>query len=171
MVTVLRLFVFMLSTIGWWQTIKQYSDIDINYIPSLTNAIQAIILFFCGLLNLLLEGAIALFLFGLAFLIKQIPKRKKIAFDFSLNAHMGYLFLFGFFVVVAVFLKGKLFTHYDNFSHWGLVVRKMLETNRFPNFQDSLILFQEYPLGTATYIYYFCQFISSSESTQMLAQT
>ena len=171
MITVIRTFSFILSTIGWWEVIKRNSDVDINYIPSLTNAIQIVFLFFCGLLNLLSEGVTALFLFGLVFLVQCLFKRKKAAFDFRPNYYIGFLFLFGVFTVEAAFLNGRLFTHYDNFSHWGLVVKRMLEVNRFPNFQDPLIEFQEYPLGSATFIYYFCKITSPSEAAQMLAQT
>ena len=46
----------------------------------------------------------------------------------------------------------------------------MLENNRFPNFQDTLIKFQEYPLGSASYIYFFAKLVGREEPIQMLAQ-
>lgn len=63
-----------------------------------------------------------------------------------------------------------MFVHYDNFSHWALVVKKIIETNRFPNGFDEIITFKEYPLGSAIFIYFFTKFTNTNESTQMLAQ-
>lgn len=71
---------------------------------------------------------------------------------------------------MAVALQGKLFTHYDNFSHWAMVVKAIMRTNRFPNFTDKVIEFQEYPVGSALYIYYFTKLTHKAEYVQMLAQ-
>src|SRR5699024_11355539 len=58
---------------------------------------------------------------------------------FSLNPS-----LFGFFWTVgSLFFFFLLFRsqliHYDNFSHWGIVVKQMLSTDAFPTAQSNLI--------------------------------
>jgi len=35
------------------------------------------------------------------------------------------------------FLFGKKLLEYDNFSHWGLIVKILLQKNRFPNFMEE----------------------------------
>ena len=84
---------------------------------------------------------------------------------------IGFLYLFISIIFILLGVRGKLFVHYDNYSHWALVVKQMLSTNRYPNFEDaSIISFQEYPLGSATYVYFMATLVGKSESIQMFAQ-
>ena len=168
---ILRLILFAFSTLGTFELIRFVSrdKVNIYFLPSLTIAFQVSFLFIAGLLNFLRYATLFLYLLGFAFLVFRIVKAKGVSFIKSyLNA--GYIVLALWLVVLAIYLKGKIFAHYDNFSHWALVVRQMLQTNRYPNFQDVIIGFQEYPLGSSTYIYYFAKLVSPSESVQMLAQ-
>ncbi len=82
----------------------------------------------------------------------------------------GFLYLAVSSAVLLCYFRGKRFTDYDNFSHWALIVKQMLLTDRYPNFQDTTILFREYPPGSATYIYHVASFIGQSEAVQMFAQ-
>ena len=168
----LRLLLFFISTIGSFELIRKACDdkVNIYFLPSLTIAIQVSVLFIAGLLNLLPETTIALYLVGFAGVIYRIWKERSLAF---LKAYInpGYILTFVLLLIFAVYLRGKILTHYDNFSHWGLVVRKMLEVDQYPTLKDNLIEFKEYPLGSATYIYYFAKLTRASESFQMLAQS
>ena len=172
MLVLLKLLLFFISTIGSFELIRKVSDdkVSIYFLPSLTIAIQVTVLFPAGLLNLLPEAVYGLYLIGFAGIIYRIIKERSLAF---LKAYLnpGYILTFALLLIFAVYLRGKVLVHYDNFSHWGLVVKSMLATNRYPNFQDTVITFQEYPLGSSTYIYYFAKLIKTSESFQMLAQT
>lgn len=58
------------------------------------------------------------------------------------------LLMFGAGILLAC--RGRMFVWYDNFSHWALVVKNMLLTDRFPTFLDTRIIFQEYPMGSAS---------------------
>lgn len=171
MVTMLRLFGFILSSLGWWEMIRKRSDVNIYFIPSLTVAVQVVFLFLSGLLNLLREGAAVLFLLGLLFLLVSAFENKRFSVSFLRNYYdPGFLYLGVISVAMGFFLKGRIFTHQDNFSHWALVVKTMLMNNRFPTFMDPLIKYQEYPLGSSAFIYYFAKIIAPSESVQMLGQ-
>ena len=72
--------------------------------------------------------------------------------------------------IMLVYVKGKVFGGYDNFFLWGIVVESMLNTNRFPNFEDAIIEFQEYPLESSSYIYFVAKLVSTNESIWMFAQ-
>lgn len=171
MLTIFKFGLFGLSTLGTFQLIRKISNdkIDVYFLPSLTIAIQTTILFFAGILNLLPEMSTMLYLLGLLGIVTSLRENKgpKFAKDYFND---GYIILIFIMCIMAISVRGKLFSHYDNFSHWALVVRYMLEVNHYPNFQSSLIAFQEYPLGSSTYIYYFAKMIGTSESVQMLAQ-
>lgn len=171
MVKILRLFCFILSEIGWWEILEKKSKVNIYFIPGVTIAVQVTVLFLCGLFNLLKEGTIALLLLGLIFLCAAVFEKKRVSLEFTRKYfEIGFIYLGVMLVLLGVFFKGKLFTHQDNFSHWAMVVKTMLMTNRMPNFMDSLIKYQEYPLGSSLYIYYFAKIVGKSESIQMLAQ-
>lgn len=80
-----------------------------------------------------------------------------------------------FFAVAAVFLffilRNDKLTDYDNYTHWGVVIRRMLLTNRFPPFADCWVEYPSYPLGSASFIYYITGFIGTqAEWMQMIAQ-
>ncbi len=172
MVTAIRLLLFFISNLGWWEVIRKKTDVSVFFIPSLAIAIQVSILFLCGLLNLLPEGAYALCLGGICVVIYKIWKNREARFSNFIRPYCnaGFLFFVILLIAIALSLKGKIFTHYDNFSHWALVVKRMLEINRYPNFKDVIIFFPAYPLGSATFIYYFAKIVGSAESLQMLAQ-
>ena len=78
--------------------------------------------------------------------------------------------MFCSFVFLILLLKEKLFLHYDNFSHWAIVLKPMLYEDRFPNFTDKIISFTQYPLGSSVWVYYFAKFTSNKEWIQMLGQ-
>ena len=169
--TFLKIGMFGLSTLGSFQLVRGITKdkIDLFFLPSLTIAIQVTILFFAGILNLLPEVSGLIYLVGLIALIMSLWKSKGLNFvkDY---VNDGYIISVLIMIIMGMSVRGKLFWHYDNFSHWAMVVRHMLEVNHYPNFESVLISFQEYPLGSATYIYYFAKMIGNGESIQMLAQ-
>lgn len=58
----------------------------------------------------------------------------------------------------------------DDFSHWGLAARHLLESDAFPDRDSALITFQSYPLGTACFIYYICRLLPWNEGLWLVAQ-
>ena len=61
-------------------------------------------------------------------------------------------------------------THYDNFSHWALVVKDLLLTGELPGADTSLIPFRDYPPGTSVFIFYICRYLGHSQGMMLLAQ-
>lgn len=67
-------------------------------------------------------------------------------------------------------LDGLLLKHYDNFSHWALVVDQMLRSHALPSPQTPLILFTSYPPGSACFIYFFARLAGPMESVMAVGQ-
>lgn len=69
--------------------------------------------------------------------------------------------------------EGSTLYHYDNFSHWGLIVKYLLKNDAFPTpAANDLISFTSYPVGSACFIYYFCLIVGSEATATLLtAQT
>ena len=120
------------------------------------------------MLNILSEAVFFLLVFGLAGFIGHTVLEKGKNLNFYLR--MEFIFLAAGLLILFFYLQGKLFTHYDNFSHWALVVKTMLRTNRFPSFETPIITYRGYPLGSSVYIYYTAKLIGEAEPLQMLGQ-
>ena len=50
--------------------------------------------------------------------------------------------------------RGRLFSNWDEFSHWGLVVKNMDFFNAFGNYKESTVTFSGYPPATALWQYF-----------------
>lgn len=163
-----RLLLFFVSNLGFWEHFRRKSQMNLFFLPAFTVCLHVSILFCAGILNCLEISARAIFCLGIGLAVYYLHKDCGKAMSVYLN--MGYTFLaVSFFVIMAV-CRGRLFMRYDNFSHWALVVKSMLMTNRYPSFRDAIIGFQEYPLGSSSYIYYFAKTVWKSEGFQMAAQ-
>ena len=163
-----RVLLFALSTFGYLTFAHRKTRISVDFLPALVFTGQICILFFAGLLNLLPLAVPVLFLVGLLLALGSLRCREQYR-DFVTPALIFFALACLYFLLL---LKGVLFTGYDNFSHWALVVKQMLQTDRFPTWQDPIILFQGYPLGSSVFIYYVSRLISTvSEGCQMFAQT
>ena len=163
-----RVLLFVLSTFGYLTLLHQRVHVKIEFLPAVVFAGQICILFLGGLLNLLPLTVLCLFLGGIILALFSW-KNRKFYRDFLCPGYIFYVVscLYFFFL-----FKGQVFSSYDNFSHWALVVKQMLLTDRFPNFQDEIILFQSSPLGSFVFIYYVSKIVStSSEGCRMSAQT
>ncbi len=168
--TIIRLLAFLISSFGWWEHLRRNTDIDPLFLPSLTISIQVVILFFFGLVNCLSAGVYCLHCLGFLFLICSLWKNESLAPCIRPFWNSAFLCFFLAVLAAAVYFRGKVFHSLDDFTHWALVVREMLSVNRFPTANETLIIFQAYPLGSSVFIYFFSKLVSPSESVQMLAQ-
>ena len=66
-------------------------------------------------------------------------------------------------------LRLKL-THYDNFSHWALIVKYLLLVEKLPGAESTMIPFRDYPPGVSLIIYYICRYAGHSQGMMLLAQ-
>lgn len=106
-----------------------------------------------GLLGLMEPGAWVLL--GGGFICLGLTLRKK-PFPFGWNT--------------LAFIAGCLLTAYDDFSHWGMIVQRMLLTGSLPQSGDSLIVFQSYPPGAACWAWYVCRFLGGGDGGMLSAQ-
>lgn len=143
-----------------------------EFIPVFVFSSIACIVYFAGLAGQLFIGSIIVLILGLVLVrgtlvraVRQGTKTKPNVL-FSL---FQISFLGGTFIFLLILFQNEL-THYDNFSHWAIVLKQLLSTNAFPTPDSSLIDFKNYPLGTSSFIYYVCRFMGHSQSVMLLAQ-
>ncbi len=177
METGIRLLLFFMSNAGYYIWIRRkLNRINRYFIPSVIIAFQHAVLFIAGILNVLLPVTVSLFIAGIILSLytliqekKQFPK-KSMLLSLCRQMRTGDIWFLIAVPVLLLAVKGHVFAHYDEFSHWGLAVQDMLITDRFPNFERTRIGFQAYPLGASVYAYYVSRIVSISEPVQMFAQ-
>lgn len=163
-VLLVRLLLLIVSFYGYIQYFQKKIHIDLT-IGFVFSAIGSL-LFFAGILNILPEMAVVIWVGGFFLAVRSVWQKESIQ-----NVLSGGTI---FFLIAAVFffflLKDAKFVHYDNFSHWAVAPRILIESDRFPNFSDN-IMFTSYPLGSAAFIYYMSKISGiTAEWFQMYAQ-
>lgn len=145
----LRLLVLLLSCYGYIRWIACH--VRVEFAPGVLFSSLCAAMFFAGILNVMLEAAWAVCILGVCLGIRSLIQRE----SWKNLLCPGILFLAAAAVILLVWLHGMILTDYDDFSHWGTVVKVMLAENRLPRFSDAIITYQSYPTGSAGLLYYF----------------
>ncbi len=158
------------SFLGYIMMVQKVTEIRTEFVPVFVFSSVACIVYFCGLAGILFEGSAVVMAAGLiAFCIIITDRfRKKIYFKPRLSLS-GFFWAAGTLLFLSLLLRSELI-HYDNFSHWAIVVKQMLSTDAFPTAGSALIDFKNYPLGTSSFIYYVCRFAGNYQQIMILAQ-
>lgn len=166
----LRLMALLLSILGYVGFFRAFCAIP-KYIAYLfTLSVITCAMYFAGLAGVMLTAAYVLLgLGGVLFLIVILSGRLHVAFRRPTFSLVNVLFLL-WFVITCVSLFSYRLIHYDNFSHWALVVKQMLITNAIPDANSSLIDFKNYPLGTSSFLYYVGRIVGHSDGLLLIGQ-
>ncbi len=170
LLTILRLSAFLLSAVGYVAFSRAYWKITPRASYIFVFSAQALILYFAGLVGVLSYAAYALFGFGIVLLVALILNKKiKLAYNVSsLSAiNLAFVVVFG---AITASLIDTFFVHYDNFSHWAVVVKYMLVTDRIPDAASAIIDFKSYPLGSSSFLYYFGRIVGNGEGIMLVGQ-
>ena len=151
MLTAIRIILLTASFLGYCAALRK-KNIPMPFVPILVLTAAGSLLFLAGILNLLPQTALILLAGGLICTVYLRSFRTLSRHDwicFSVFAGMTLFFVWR--------LQGTVPLHYDNFTHWLRIVRDILDNDRFPNFQSSLIIFPSYPAGAAAFAYLICK--------------
>jgi len=117
------------------------------------------VMFVCGLLNILPASfpvvcalSAASCLSALFYILKSDRKQRFTDFIKAFFTPAFFLF-FVFFVYVLLLNKGRLFYFEDEFTHWGDVVKAMLETGTLSTGPNTRSVFASYPPAMALFQY------------------
>jgi len=171
LLTILRLLAFLLSAAGYVAVARAYWKITARASYIFVFSAQALIMYFAGLAGVLSYAAYALFGGGIvAFVAMIINKKIALAFNrTSLNAtNLAFVVVFG---AITASLLETLFVHYDNFSHWAVVVKYMLVTDKIPDAASAIIDFKSYPLGSSSFLYYVGRIVGNSQGIMLAGQS
>lgn len=165
---VLKGILFVISLWGWLFLTGRAGRIKVWFVPLITAAGLSLALYWGGLFGFLKETAVLLYAAGFAGAV--------LSFWAALTRRFAFpkLSMFGFFFAAATVLFSVLIwnlklLHYDNFSHWAVVVKYMLSADHFADATTELLMFKDYPPGSAVWIYYVCRFAGRSQGVMLLA--
>lgn len=168
--TILRLVAFAVSTVGYVAYARAYWKTPARASYLFVVSSIACLTFFAGLVGVLLASAYVLFLLGLALLVALFINGKiRQAFTRSSLSLFNIAFIAGLIPFVSSLITTN-FVHYDNFSHWAVVVKDLLVTNHFPDASSAIIDFTSYPLGSSSFLYYFCRVVGTGEGVMLTGQ-
>ena len=170
MLTVLRLLAFLLSAAGYVAVARAYWKITPRASYLFVFSAEAVLIYFAGLAGVLSYAAYALFGGGIVLLVVLLANHKiKLAYNTSsINAtNLAFVVTLG---IITASLLTTSFVHYDNFSHWAVVVKYMLVTDRIPDAASAIIDFKSYPLGSSSFLYFVSRIVGNSEGVMLMGQ-
>lgn len=159
------------SCLGYMLLVRKALSLDWEFIPVFVFSSIACIVFLGGLAGQLFTVSLAVMILGLLALAASAVLRvrqRAYTFRFAFSVYL-FSFLAGSLIFLLLLFQNKL-THYDNFSHWAIVLKVMLSTDAFPTPSSNLIDFKNYPLGVSSFLYYVCRFAGHAESMMLFAQ-
>ena len=161
---------FVFSCLGYMLFVRKTLSFMWEFIPIFVFSSIACIVFLGGLAGQLYAVSLVVMLLGLlacaGFVVRWLRQGVKFRFSFSI---FQFAFLAGSIIFLTVLFRTSLI-HYDNFSHWAVVLKVMLSTDAFPTPDSNLIDFKNYPLGVSSFLYYVCRFMGHAQSVMLLAQ-
>ena len=133
-----------------------------------------ILIYLTGILGNLIIGiysTVLLFsisiIYVIYYFIKYKGKRKELAMQYITPGVIIYGCIYILFVVLN---ENRIFENYDEFNHWGLIIKDMYINDNFAFTREAVTAFGEYPPFTAIFEYIFLKFSSSySEDVIIIA--
>ena len=161
----------MVSMLGYVLLARIKWNISLKYSFIFVFSIVGCIVYFGGLLNILFETALSVFLLGIIlFFIFSIRKKLSAAFNLKELSILNIAFIILFAYIFSSLVNTR-FIHYDNFSHWGVVVKDMLIHNAFPTASSDMIDFKNYSLGSSSFLYLVCLIVGHNEGVMLIGQS
>jgi hypothetical protein len=157
------------SLTGWGMYFHYKWKIHAVFIPIFLFASITCLVFGAGLLNVMPIVVYLIFSVGLILFIVFVIMFTKKKYQYKELLAPGVIFFILLSTVLVFWLKGLLLIHYDNFSHWGLIVKEMFRVDGLPD-GTTTITFRNYPPGSAVFVYFINKIIGYTESHALMAQ-
>ena len=168
---ILGTIIFWLTILGFKKLIEDKFKIEKHFTLALSFTMIGIVMFLAGILNMMNLTAILLIISGVGYfgysLYKDKPKVKTLKKKLLKPSVIIPIVIFTYITLIGM---GMHLTHYDNFSHWGLIIKNMFIDSALPNFEDTMIMFKGYQPGSACFIYFYGLLAGKAEGTMIIAQ-
>lgn len=162
----IKLLLFITSLSGYvflWPCIDR--KIKFEFIPIVVVSVISNILLLFAYVGLLKPVSVVIYIGGFAALIYALYYKKN-----DIRIKYNYiLFIIGA-VVISFFVYGKMFNEHDSYSHYGIMVKRMLLHDALPDATDTVIIFKSYPAAMSCFMYMSCIFNDGADWTMTATQ-
>lgn len=173
----MRIILFFLSAYGFASMGVRSLSFNKSLSWIFTFSAQILLFYISGLLGFLYGSMIITYIIGLILGIYQIYnifykyKNRFSLKPFFKNIDLAMVFILIWFIIFGyIVIQNTYFNHYDDYSHWALIVKYLFTEQTFPDAGASIIDFNTYPLGTALFINYFINIVGYSVGNILLGQ-
>lgn len=168
--SVLGLLIFAIAQLGYGGLLREFGiNKHLSWITSMI--IQTLLLYLFAMLGYLKIGLNAVIIFGciveLVRIILSFFQKGKIKLE---GMHYFDFWMLSIGLILAHTLFNSTLLHYDNYSHWAVIVKYLLYQGHLPIASDSIISFTSYPPATALFITQFVKWVGFSDGTMLLGQ-
>ncbi|GEO47730.1 hypothetical protein [Companilactobacillus kimchii] len=161
---------YALGLLGYNSTVRRLGVSP--YLAWITSMLVQILLLYgfamTGHLNIGIQLVTYLGIFlAILWFILSIAKKSQLKFE---GIHLFDFWMIGLGIATGNVLWNSPLVHYDNFSHWAVMVKFMTFTGHLPGAADKLISFTSYPPATALFITQFVHWVGFSDGAMLVAQ-
>jgi hypothetical protein len=143
--------------------------INSAFIPIMVMTSIICVIFLFGIVNKLKLSINIINVIGILLLIYYIIQTIKRSYSMKFLVCPSIIFFMLTSAYFIFLLKDLSYFHYDNFSHFGKIVKEIFYFDSLPN-KNTTITFQNYPPATAIFIYFFGKVITYSEGYALAGQ-
>ena len=124
-----------------------------------TSLFMIIIIFICGLFNNLSLGVNIIKIITFIAMVFNLFHLKKVIKNKNIKEELKLILTPGFFIYTILFIffcylnRNFILEDYDEFNHWGLIIKNMFYYNGYGTVSNSRVTFNEYPPLTANFSY------------------
>ena len=131
---------------------------DLVYIIPMSVLTSIIILYFFSIFNMLLAGVYAIYVIALIGVALFIYAAIRYKMKFFKSISLTPIIIIVIFGIISLWAhRGRMITLWDEFSHWGRVVKDMFYLDALGTHPKSMVIFQSYPPGSALLQYLFME--------------
>lgn len=167
---ILRLLFLCLSFLGYMLFFIKQCRIEISFAPAISASLIMLMVFVGGIFGALTISAYLLFGLGIALLIWMLLKKAPTDWK-KIITNPALIFLTLAVIYLIFRFRNRVLYSYDDFSHWGIILKTFFQNDCLPSSANSFILFQSYPPGSACWIYFVARILGAQESAYLLAQS
>lgn len=158
---------------------KKLRRIPELFIPVFVVSVIANALLVAGYVGILKEFAYLIYFTGIAFMLfygSMAVRRNACDTDKGMTATtttgMTAFYMLWFFiaVIMGVYLYGRINITHDDYSHWGIIIKRILKADKLPDSGDTFIQFQSYPEGISVFDYFVCRMTDGNDWSMQWAQ-
>lgn len=163
---ILSLIILSISFMGYSLKLVDSYKIKAPFLPFIIFCSYILIIYISARLSLMFGAIIICNIIGILLFLKYVKRKDLIKELFPVY---GLFFLIA--LVLAFILSPKILTMYDDFSHWGIISRLLVNKDALNTSLDTRVYYKSYPQATAYFIYGIVRFMGFSEGNMLFANS